>query len=568
MANLGLCSLQRIIIALLFLLSSCTAFRRLAPTLLLRPMPPVFKDRASVAQSPNIVRMPVEFQVGNKLGTTLEQTQLAPSDVVLEKVREVRALGEEARQETMVRIVNDATDTADRSKMEEELLQKVKDWRMRALSQKYSVSQKRKVLSLLARRGPPAEEKQKIEEVTEEMKRLWLHVPASRPGVFAAKKEKIEEDEEDEDDMLDMDGRARFNFAPASTRDNILYTANTPALPQVGEEESNFGQRESAAEWVAHMKAHNVTRVVSLVDDQGLAWWLTQAFGQHFKVAANVPTGSPDAWRQIHELVREAEGANEKIVLHCPNGEDRAGRVAAAWLVARYGMSAVEAAQEVVRQAEACGAERKGDVMKLARYLEAGHEAWRPVRVRRERGSRFNCALASNRDLYVYAAQAPGVRGQGRKAPEAGSIKEEDKAVQAWIKHVKAQRVTRVVSVLDSEELEWYAGSAGLMGLLEQHFGRSRCHSVPLPAAASCHTLLNHLHHAEAAGERILVCSARGSERSGRVLAAWLMGRHGLSGEAAALEVMAEAHARGVQRTVDLQKLLQLVDTGCESWRC
>eukprot|EP00961_Rhodomonas_salina_P038818 521723-Rhodomonas_salina.1 len=29
----------------------------------------------------------------------------------------------------------------------------------------------------------------------------------------------------------------------------------------VGEEESNFGQRESAAEWVAHMKAHNVTRV-------------------------------------------------------------------------------------------------------------------------------------------------------------------------------------------------------------------------------------------------------------------------------------------------------------------
>eukprot|EP00961_Rhodomonas_salina_P010547 141647-Rhodomonas_salina.1 len=126
--------------------------------------------------------MPVEFQVGNKLGTTLEQTQLAPSDVVLEKVREVRALGEEARQETMVRIVNDATDTADRSKMEEELLQKVKDWRMRALSQKYSVSQKRKVLSLLARRGPPAEEKQKIEEVTEEMKRLWLHVPASRPG--------------------------------------------------------------------------------------------------------------------------------------------------------------------------------------------------------------------------------------------------------------------------------------------------------------------------------------------------------------------------------------------------
>lgn len=73
-------------------------------------------------------------------------------------------------------------------------------------------------------------------------------------------------------------------------------------------------------------------------------------------------------------------------------------------------------------------------------------------------GYDLNFGAASSLDGVVYGAVRPGGAG-GEEVTPAGSIP--DAAVSAWGAHMKAQGITRVVSLLDPSELTAYASPLG-----------------------------------------------------------------------------------------------------------
>lgn len=81
------------------------------------------------------------------------------------------------------------------------------------------------------------------------------------------------------------------------------------------------------------------------------------------------PMQVPGAAQKIFQIIRQAQEQNEKVVVHCTGGVGRAGRVAAGWLVTRYGMTPQEATKEVMETAESLGIRRKGSAEQLEEWL-------------------------------------------------------------------------------------------------------------------------------------------------------------------------------------------------------
>ena len=110
-------------------------------------------------------------------------------------------------------------------------------------------------------------------------------------------------------------------------------------------------------------------------------------------------------------------------------------------------------------------------------------------------GYDLNFGPASSLDTVVYGSVRPGGAGVEEVTP-AGSIS--DAAVAAWAAEMKAQGITRVVSLLDATELTAYASP------LKEQYGRhfKRCAlSLILPASAcaplsslGCRTILDAKH--------------------------------------------------------------------------
>lgn len=161
---------------------------------------------------------------------------------------------------------------------------------------------------------------------------------------------------------------AIHNFAPASSRDTFLYSAERPGNPPG---KTDAVADETVDEWIAFMKDQGINRVIALLDENELVNYsdltgLYKAGGLKSHVQPMREQGASD---KILTILRDAESASEKVVVHCTGGIGRAGRVTAAWLVDRYGLGAQEATDETLAQATESGTIRKGNADMLTEWL-------------------------------------------------------------------------------------------------------------------------------------------------------------------------------------------------------
>eukprot|EP00798_Chlamydomonas_sp_ICE-L_P000286 gene286-1622_t len=115
-----------------------------------------------------------------------------------------------------------------------------------------------------------------------------------------------------------------YNFATASSKDELVHGACRPGSKCVGAPPGSEGETAEA----------DVSQTQAVVD-----------------------------------ALQAAVNANEKVVIHCWGGVGRTGRLLGAYLCAQYGMSAEEAAAEVMGHAKTQGTERKVKVAGLEAVL-------------------------------------------------------------------------------------------------------------------------------------------------------------------------------------------------------
>ena len=141
-----------------------------------------------------------------------------------------------------------------------------------------------------------------------------------------------------------------FNFGPASSRDAIVYTCERPGGEQ---ENSKIKTNEAVSGWVKFMTApeRNIKHVVVLLGLDELEDYeepgLRNAYEAAGLQAHFIPlASSPQSYSRIMKALKDIEGNGERVVAHCTHGMGRSGRVAAAWLVHKYGLSVEEASEE------------------------------------------------------------------------------------------------------------------------------------------------------------------------------------------------------------------------------
>jgi protein-tyrosine phosphatase len=167
--------------------------------------------------------------------------------------------------------------------------------------------------------------------------------------------------------------KARYNFGPASSRDDVLYSAERPGNPP-----GRFDKvdDEQVFEWIDFMKGHKVSRVVALLDDNEFVNYeptgLLNMYRQAGLQCIVQPMDDPAAPHKILSWLADTEKCGERVVTHCTGGIGRCGRVAAAWLVHRYGLSPQQATDEVLEEARRSGVTRKGDPVMLEQWLSSG----------------------------------------------------------------------------------------------------------------------------------------------------------------------------------------------------
>ena len=193
--------------------------------------------------------------------------------------------------------------------------------------------------------------------------RIFSSMSSSLPREFVSKPEQC----------------APFNFGPASTRDSIVYTCERPGMSSStnadGSGEPGSIPESSVGEWVEFMKENNVKRVLTLLDPNEIELYerpLESIYKKHGFTFAHVPMGEPDAVDRVLTALEEASAANERIIAHCTHGMGRSGRVSAAWLVHKYGLSAEDATKEVMTAAETSSIVRLGNADKLSAWMEGG----------------------------------------------------------------------------------------------------------------------------------------------------------------------------------------------------
>ena len=163
---------------------------------------------------------------------------------------------------------------------------------------------------------------------------------------------------------------APYNFGPVSSRDTTLYTACRPGNPP---SKSDAVTTEAVAEWIEFMKASGVSKVVCLLDENEYCNYntdLCKLYGCAGLDYICQEMGAEGASTRINEFIDQAADSGEKVVAHCTGGVGRAGRVAAGWLVHRYGLTPAEATLETLATAHDASVNRKGDADALSSWLK------------------------------------------------------------------------------------------------------------------------------------------------------------------------------------------------------
>ena len=134
--------------------------------------------------------------------------------------------------------------------------------------------------------------------------------------------------------------------------------------------------KTKVAEWVQFMTGggRNIRHVFILLTDKELndAYaepGLIQAYKEAGIVANHIPYASPKSYQAIMKELDEVHALGEQAVAHCTHGIGRSGRVAAGWLVYKYGLGVDQAVEEALEAARAAGVQRMGSPHQLTDWI-------------------------------------------------------------------------------------------------------------------------------------------------------------------------------------------------------
>jgi protein-tyrosine phosphatase len=167
-----------------------------------------------------------------------------------------------------------------------------------------------------------------------------------------------------------------YNFGPASTRDSTVYTCERPGRdPQPNAKIDTSTEVRKWKEFMSHPE-RNVQHVLILLEDDELAEYeepgLIQAYKDLDVTVHHIPCSVEKSFSKIMTALDEIAEKNERVAAHCTGGKGRSGRIAAAWLVHKYGLSPEEATEETLATARTYGVERLGAPKKLSSWMAKG----------------------------------------------------------------------------------------------------------------------------------------------------------------------------------------------------
>ncbi len=171
----------------------------------------------------------------------------------------------------------------------------------------------------------------------------------------------------------------------------------------------------------------------------------------------------------------------------------------------------------------------------------------------------------AERNLYNFGPAMPGERiVYGASRPGYGRFAVTPQQLDAWTDFMASQGIGRICCLLSDQQMAFYED---LLGVYAARFGDERVCWAPIPdfhladVATLCDTILPFLAEANVAGEPVVVHCSAGSGRTGHVLAAWLVFRHGMDPVHAADAVVASGrdpyeaegrHEAGARKLYDL----------------
>lgn len=165
------------------------------------------------------------------------------------------------------------------------------------------------------------------------------------------------------------------NFGPASTRDNVLFTAERPGNP---EKKTSKVSDDKVRDWISYVKGKGISTVVALLDENEITNYepsgLLNLYREGGLQAYIQPMSDPVASKNIFNYIRNAESTNTGIVTHCTGGIGRCGRVAGAWLVHRYNLTPQQASEETLNCAQQYNIHRACDPDLLEEWLLKNRE--------------------------------------------------------------------------------------------------------------------------------------------------------------------------------------------------
>lgn len=162
------------------------------------------------------------------------------------------------------------------------------------------------------------------------------------------------------------------NFGPASSRDDIVNTCQRPG----GETPKGtlIDTIKGVTDWYNFMAKQNVKHVFILLSDNELEDYqspgLIAAYESVGVTPHHIPIAKKGSYGEIMTELSELYDRGEKAVAHCTHGMGRSGRVAAGWLVHKYGLSMDDATEEVLDAARMHGVERMGAPEQLKAWIE------------------------------------------------------------------------------------------------------------------------------------------------------------------------------------------------------
>jgi hypothetical protein len=168
---------------------------------------------------------------------------------------------------------------------------------------------------------------------------------------------------------------AKYNFAPASSRDSLVYGAERPGAA------SEYDKPDAISvdiihDWANFMKENKIKRVISLLNDDEYNFFQSPGYeatlkSLGFEVTA-VNVFNKDALGLLIKSFESVSKNSEKVVVHCSGGQGRTGVVLSLWLMLKYNLNAENAAKEIVDHAKLLNVSRQPKVDKVTDFVERG----------------------------------------------------------------------------------------------------------------------------------------------------------------------------------------------------